>query len=398
MGLFGRKKAKAQSETEALMAALTGVKKHEEQKKRIMSRKIGGGWRRFLDRRILIGVGLIVVVIIADGVRRENQEFEATLAEMQGLVYTAETERSPMAAAVLDQKLVDGNAIRTGPRSSATLRFPDGSFLLLGPDSLMSVRLLEYNRGGAWRMRSFYLKVGQLWAKVSPNFGEKSQMKVYTPSSVAAVRGTIFGVWQAQSGDRSKVACAEGALWTSGFRGAPQQVWAGVSSEIERGESAEKPAKLSPAQRVGFGYGALWQPPPGASWLKKFEYGITQLLNAPLTILGIGKCGWAIGAIDSARRSATMEALRRLRIHLEGAVIYPLYVNPATLEELGLPWKDRWQMLQQCHGYAIERYISLKGGRDFVVYVRSRDKARTLYKLSSYGVERATPEEEEWIL
>lgn len=398
MGLFGRKKAKPKSEAEALMEALTGVKKREDRKKGVMERKMGGGWRRFVDRRILIGACLILVVIIADGVRRENEEFEATLAEMQGLVYTAETEMSPMVPATLNQKLVDGNTLRTGPGSSATLRFPDGSFIIVGPESLMSVKLLEYNRGGAWRMRAFYLKVGQIWAKVTPNFGEDSQLKVYTPSSVAAVRGTTFSVWQSQSGDRSKAACAEGALWASGFRGYPQQVWQGVSSEIERGKTAETPVNLSPAERAGFGQGVLWQPPPGASWLQKFEYGIMQFLNAPLTILGIGKCGWAFGAIDSTRRSAHMEALRRLRIHLEGAVTYPAYVNPATLEELGLPWKDRWQILQQCHGYAIERYIPLQGGRDFEVYARARDKARTLFKLTSYGVERATPEEERWIL
>ena len=140
------------------------------------------------------------------------------------------------------------------------------------------------------------------------------------------------------------------------------------------------------------------QPPPGASKLQMAEYALNHLLNAPLTILGIGKCGWAFGAIDAARGTAALEALRRLQIHLEGTVNYPAYVNPATLEELCLPWRDRWQILQQLDGRALALYQVGQGGRDYLLYARASNIKRTLYRVTSYGVEKATPEEESSIL
>ena len=147
----------------------------------------------------------------------------------------SESEQVRGAPATVHQRLVDGSVVGTGPNSSATLTFADGSVLVVGPESLMTVKLLEYNRGGAWRMRSFYLKVGRLWGSVSPNFGKDSQLRVYTPASVAAVRGTIFMVEQARAGDLSTVACAQGDMAVAGFSGNPVPLPGVTQSQVPRG-------------------------------------------------------------------------------------------------------------------------------------------------------------------
>ena len=391
MGLFG-KKQKPKSDSDILLAALGGVKKSEARKKRTMFRKMGGGWKRFLNARILIGVGIILALIIADGVRRENKEFEATLTQMNGPVSVQEAEGAALSPAVLGTKLVDGNVVVTGALGSAHLSFPDGSLLLVGADSSLAVKLLEYNRGAAWRGRSFYLKNGFVSAQVSPHFGQQSELKVYTPSSVAAVRGTVFYVYQARGGDDSQIACAEGAVRVRGFTGEPLTVVTKAVVDVRRGQPPNKPAWMTPQQQSSLLDSWLWRPPAGASTLQKLEFGVNQFLNAPLNILGIGKCGWAVGAVDSARRSAAMVALRRLQGALEGFTSYPIYVNPATLEELNLPPRDRGQILDNLYGNAIDRYLP-QSGRDYLVYARARDKARTAFKLTSYGVEFCTAEE-----
>jgi hypothetical protein len=391
MGLFG-KKPKPKSDSDILLDALGGVKKGEERKKRTMRRKMGGGWKRFLDNRILIGLGIILVLIIGDGVRRENREFEATLSAINGQVWIQETDTAPLAPAVAGEKLVDGNVVVTAANGGANLTFPDGSLLMIGPGSSLTVKLLEYNRGAAWRSRSFYMKVGTVWAKVSQNFGKGSTMKVYTPSSVAAVRGTTFYVYQARSGENSQVACAEGEVRVRGFLGEPVYLAQGAVANVARGASPSRPAWMNAQQNNSFSNDILWRPPPNASKLQVFEYGVNQFLNAPLTVLGIGKCGWAFGAIDSTRRSAAMEALRRLQIHLEGSAEYPAYVNPATLEELGLDEASRKQVLDQLYGNSIDRYIPA-AGRDYTIYARARDKDRTAFKLTSHGLVFCTKEE-----
>ena len=120
---------------------------------------------------------------------------------------------------------------------------------------------------------------------------------------------------------------------------------------------------------------------------------VTQLLDAPLTILGIGKCSWGVGSADFARRAATLTGLRYLHQHLEGYTSYPEYVNPATLAEVGLSGEPARRILSVFHGDALELYRPLGGARGFIIFVRSRDKGRTPYKLTSYGPQRAQEDE-----
>jgi hypothetical protein len=398
--LWGRK-PKPKNETEMLLQALKGAKQHSEKVQIARHRKLSvSQWRRLLDRRIWIALGLILVAVLADGVRRENREFEATLTALQGQASVATDEDANPVAAVVGTKLLDGNVLRTGEASTASLSFADGSLLVVGPEAQMTVRLLEYNRGGAWRSRAFYLKVGQIWATVSHNFGHGSEMKIYTPASVAAVRGTVFAMNQDRDGQKCDLACADGTVRASGLVGLPTNVPAGTRCSIERGQPAPLPTLYTrdEQQALGFGYGALWEPPPGASRLQTDEYAVCQFLNAPMTILGLGKCGWAFGAIDATRRSAALEALRRLNLHLSGTAEFPPVLNIATLEELNLAPQERDEILNQFDGCALTRYIAINGGKDFIIYARARDVARTMYKLTQIGVERVSAEEVQQVM
>jgi hypothetical protein len=217
---------------------------------------------------------------------------------------------------------------------------------------------------------------------------------------VAAVRGTVFSVTQNRQGTEATIACADGTVRTSGLVGYPMDLPGGMRCDIRRGQPATRPIFYTRDEQkaLGFGTGALWEPPPNASRLQIVEYAVNQMLAGPLTVLGIGKCGWAFGAIDATRRTAALEALRRLRLHLEGSPEYPGVVNIATLEELMITPKERNEILTQFNGFALERYICVEYGRSFVMYVRARDKARTMYKLTPAGPERVGPEEAAQIL
>jgi ferric-dicitrate binding protein FerR (iron transport regulator) len=392
MSLFGKKK-EATTDSEIMLEALTWAKKRNDRKRGIRRRNAASGWKRFVDTRTFIVVGVLLVLVIADGVRRENTEFQATLSTFQGQVTVQDSDAANPTAAVLGEKLVDGNVVSTGDNASANLTFPDGSVLLVQPNSIMAIKLLEYNRGAAWRARAFYLKVGTVLAHVSPHFGHQSELKVYTPSSVAAVRGTIFSVTQDRVLDDTVVACAEGEVRVHGFSGDyVADVTAKTTCDVRRGAPPNRPGWMDPQQSAVLGDTILWQPPPNASKLQVFEYGVNQFLNAPLNILGIGKCGWALGAVDSARRSAAMEALKKLGQQLEGNGEYPTYLNPGTLAELNMDPAARKQILDQLYGNAIDRYIP-ESGRDYLIYARARDKDRTAFKLTTHGLEFCTKEE-----
>jgi hypothetical protein len=111
-----------------------------------------------------------------------------------------------------------------------------------------------------------------------------------------------------------------------------------------------------------------------------------------MSVLGIGRCSWGVGCAEIARRTAAEEALRLIHVNLESqAGGYPEFVDPCTLAELNIPPQYLKRITTPLYNGCIERYF--KQGDSFVIYARARDRERTLYKLSSFGVEKATPEE-----
>ena len=137
----------------------------------------------------------------------------------------------------------------------------------------------------------------------------------------------------------------------------------------------------------------LTKPLPPELWLETFELPVTQLLDAPLRILGIGKSSWGVGSADFARRAKALEGLRLIHVNIEGATTYPEYVNPATLEQLGIPQQSADRILTAFHGDALELYRQLSDPRGFIIFARGRDKKRTLYKLTAYGPQAAAEDE-----
>jgi ferric-dicitrate binding protein FerR (iron transport regulator) len=384
------------TDAEVLARALREEKQRQDKRKR--QRRAVNVWaqvRRYLDKRVLLALALLLVIIIADGVRRENREFEARLTELSGEVWWAESESDSEQLAEEGHRFVDGNSIRTGPEATATLHFPDGSFVTMEPDTEMVVRLLEYNRAGKWRMRSLYVKAGKIINGISPEFGQDSEFRVYTPTCVAAVRGTVFYVEQDPYGQEGQVACYEGTVSTRGHSGFGVSVTPGDVAYVPRGGQPDAYAAQEIGQEPDFGVGALWEPPPGAGPLQRFEYGVTYMLNAPLNILGIGKAGWALGTLDAARRTTCQTALSKLNNYFYSAREIPDYLDPATLQPLRIDPKMRRAILEEFHGGAISFYETQPRTRSFTLYVRARDRNRTLYKLTSAGVQKATPQEEQ---
>jgi len=211
-------------------------------------------------------------------------------------------------------------------------------------------------------------------------------MKVYTPSAVAAVRGTQYAVTYDPQRRRTTVQCNEGYVTSEGFVGQGTWVGQGGQTSVDYGAPPTPAAWMAVQDKSSFAQALLNKPIPPELWLKTFELTVTQVLDAPLSILGIGKSSWARGAADIARRAACMEQLRRLQQLLED-VRYPNFVNPATLEELNVlaPAEAR-RILSAFQGDALVRYETTSGGQSYRILARARDKKRTLFELTPTGV------------
>jgi len=385
-----RKPKQPQTDDEILAEAFADVAK--QQTKRTVRKRRAALWRKYADPRILTVLAIIFVVVIADGVRRENQEFYATVAEATGTGMARLSEGADVQALEAGLRLEDGGEVQTGGNCRARLNFPDGSVITLAPSSHLKVELLEYSRGGMWRARSFTLGFGHMWARVSPKFGGESRCRIHTPSSVAAVRGTRFYVAHDPSANATRISCNDGLVRVDGFRGRPTAVAGGAATSVGYGSPPERQQPLDPQTRGTFAQPALGEEIAPDSWLKSTELKLTAALDLPLSILGIGKSAWAVGAADFARRTNAMEALRLIHTAISGYPTYPEFVDPFTLRELDFRPEDALRILKNFDGRSIVKYEP-SGTNNFVIYARARDRARSPFRLTSYGVEVITEEQ-----
>jgi hypothetical protein len=393
--VFGSKrKVKAQSEDEMLMDALGELATHQDRNARARRRLGKHLLPAWLEGRVVVGILILAAVVVEEGVRREDREFYATVTSSAGQVMVQASPDAPATTPQPNQRLANSAVVTTGAQSTATLEFPDGSVTTLDQNTVFGVRMLEYSRGGAWRGRSFYLFMGRVWSRVGPNFGRDSQMKVYTPSAVAAVRGTQYAVTVDPGTQTTTVQTNEGYVTTEGFSGQALWVGQGGQSSVGYGAPPAQPSWMAADATSTFGQAALNKPIKPRSWLDTTLLAITQTLDAPLTILGIGKCSWGVGSADYARRTAAMEGLRYIMQFMEGHERYPGFVNPATLRELSIPDRDAQRILKNFDGGALLKFMPWEGGRGYRILVRARDKQRTLFCLEPTGITTVKPQDE----
>lgn len=392
--MWRRRKRKPKTQAELIAQTLEEIREIQARRARVLPQFYRRLLPEWLDRRVLFAILALVVAFIADGVRRENEEFVARLTQMSGQVQVLAAGQTQATTAAPKAKLEDGDVVMTGPDSYATLEFPDGTAITVAPSSIFEIRLLEYSRGGRWRSRSFRLLGGQIFAKVSKYFGSESDLRVYTPSAVAAVRGTQFSLAYDDASKTAGLVCIDGQVTYAGWAGTPVLVNPGQESVAQYGAPPSNPAAAEPSKIVPFSAAAMI-PDKSTPFLKRVELTVTAWLDLPLSVLGIGRCSWGVGAAEYARRAAAMESLRLIHQHLEGATEYPSFVDPCTLRELGIPEPQAKRLLSVFSGGSIERYIGF--GQTFVLYARARDKRRTLYKLTPYGVEKGTEEDEQFL-
>lgn len=384
--MFSKKRSKPKSQSEeALMSDALSDLLHDQQTKAKRRKKGRFGWPAWLDTRILTGLAVILAIVIGEGVWRENQEFYATVTGCGGDVYLTTEEGGQATPVKVKQKLEDNNVIQTGRTGWAELSFPDGSVVAVDSSSALKVKLLEYHRGGAWRSRSFYLQAGRIFAHVGENFGKDSRMNVYTPACVAAVRGTRFAVAVDPANKQATTVCNDGTVSLRGFNGQEAWVRGGTASGAVAGRSPAAPQTVGAADLTPFQHASMNTIVRTEPWYILLGLTVNQTLDGPLTILGIGRCSWAVGAADFARRTQAMESLRLIRANLEGDATFAPWVNPATLEELGIvePGAAK-RILRTLDGAALESYWS--DGRQYRITVRARDKKRTRYEMDIAGI------------
>jgi hypothetical protein len=192
------------------------------------------------DRQIRPGTTLRFPIDIL-----KHQPVSATVVQQFGPATLQRADGSEQAVQV-STRLHSGDRLLLGKDSNLTIRFADGSELLvLGGSEIVMDSLSAYGETGMVDTR-VRLQGGQVDTRVRPGRGPGSRYEIITPAAVAAVRGTDFRV-SAETGRpvaRSEV--LEGRVAVAGD-GASQLVPAGYGLVAESGKPPEKPRPLLPA-------------------------------------------------------------------------------------------------------------------------------------------------------
>ncbi|MBI5200249.1 MAG: FecR domain-containing protein, partial [Elusimicrobia bacterium] len=170
------------------------------------------------------------------------QSSDARLVTSEGevFIYSGDAPDDGVPADEKEQApLQAGDRVHTGADGRAEIGLEGDSILELGPNSDFTVNKLQSEE------TDFMLGWGRLIAKIK-KLGKDKRLVVRTPTAVAAVRGTEFGVEVAEDEGETHVAVFdEGKVAVSGSEDERETMLsANKETEIKRGEGPRKAAKL----------------------------------------------------------------------------------------------------------------------------------------------------------
>ncbi|MEN8177298.1 MAG: FecR domain-containing protein [Pseudomonadota bacterium] len=147
--------------------------------------------------------------------------------------------------ATLESKdaLLLGDRVVTGPQAVVSIRFADGSRLLMGPQSEITLDTLS--AFGETGMIDTRLRVqrGRVESRVRPLHGEGSRYEIHTPAAVTMVRGTGFRIGVEGDSGLTRNEVIEGDVAVAAG-GETVSVTAGFGTLIEPGKPPASPRKL----------------------------------------------------------------------------------------------------------------------------------------------------------
>lgn len=153
----------------------------------------------------------------------------------------------PARAVRAGESLFAGAQLTTATNSSVTLRFADGSLLVLQPDATLVLDSVSVYAGGGMADTRLRLQQGRVEVGANPQRAPGNRLKIITPSAVAAVRGTRFRVGADSAVTQQETLQGEVAFDAAG-RGVT--VTAGRGSVAETGHPPSAPVALLPAPQL----------------------------------------------------------------------------------------------------------------------------------------------------
>ena len=145
---------------------------------------------------------------------------------------------------VIGQQLEVGAELQTGAKSKLNIRFADGSIVTMQPNTVLKLDTLSMYSGGAMVDTKLRLQQGGVEIEANPKHVPGNSMQIFTPTAVAAVRGTEFRVFTESRTIWQETLNGQVALSAAGNE---VSVAKGYGTLSENGQPPLPPVELLPA-------------------------------------------------------------------------------------------------------------------------------------------------------
>src|SRR6266852_9665228 len=156
-----------------------------------------------------VALGAVLFLVLSDPASAQPAAPNAELKRVVGRVEILRKGQTQWVPAVIGDRLVEGDDIRSFSGAQVELALPDTSTVQLAENSRLLVTKLEYDQQQQSRLVLLHLVVGKVRAAIAQTAitlvrTRQSNFGISTPTAVAAARGTI--VWLYTDGTRTLVA------------------------------------------------------------------------------------------------------------------------------------------------------------------------------------------------
>jgi hypothetical protein len=168
---------------------------------------------------------------------------DGTVNFIKGNVEVQSGENRAWTTLRLNDRLKEGSRIRTGDESTVEIVFENGDSFLQSPNSnsgLSAARKME----GHHTLYKWFLGAGRTITKIKSATGRESRFEIETPSSICAVRGTVFRT-AVDPADSTRSEVLQGIVDVEGMN-QKVKLQEGEGTLVKKGGPPMPPKKLLP--------------------------------------------------------------------------------------------------------------------------------------------------------
>jgi hypothetical protein len=192
--------------------------------------------------RIFPGQKLIIPTRLLKGI-----PIDGLVTFIKGVVSIKLAEAEDWKRLQLNDKITQGNWIRTSDQGTIEISFQNHFSVLLRPNTLIEITAAR-EKSAIYLMYKLFLDIGKAISKIKQSTGKETRFEIKTPSAVAAARGTEF-----RTGVDSDVTTRlEVLAGTVDVQAAKQKVaiQAGQGTVVKKDQRSAVPVKLLPPPAI----------------------------------------------------------------------------------------------------------------------------------------------------